>query len=231
MDPNPSEESKASTAEPAAAAPAEPMKKPRRAVDEATRERISKRAAVRRRLEDLADARSLEDLDRKIEDMRSRRAGSNASPSPADSATPRQPPPLRPVEERTGPAPAGTSAAAPPPQSDPLDKPEHPGWPSRREVQAISPMVESFWRQSATALAGTRYQIGDPQIGILVEGTAPAAAKYAMPKSCEAAAGLALVLVFGPAAVGHLVELGKKYFGEWRASRRSSTGKVLAAVQ
>ena len=173
--------------------------KERRPLDPEKRDRAAARALVRREVQRLKGAKDLGELEKLFEERRGGK-GKPKSDSPADPPT-------------QAPAPVSVApVAAPAPlPAAPSDTPQGPGWPRPSEIAAAAPMAAALWSQAAQLLRGTRYEIAQPQLGVLVEGTAPLVAKYAIPKSPEAAAGIALALVFGPPAIAHLFELGARY--------------------
>lgn len=111
-------------------------------------------------------------------------------------------------------SPAAPAAAAPPPPPAPVATPEQFAEPARQLWAAINEQ----------GLKGTRYEVHQSQLPVLVDGTAPVMAKY-LPRTVatpEGAFAAALLMVFGVPAVKHAVEW-------WQEQAEKKAGAAAAA--
>lgn len=175
--------------------PAKPAKT-RKPVDPDKRARDMAAKNISRRLDALKAEKDVAKLEKAIEALDKVRGAAPAEGKPAE------------------PAPAPVAPAEPP---------APPGWPSKALIAEFTPMALTGWTKAAELAKGTRYAFDAPKkvkvlgeeleinpIEQLAGGSAPLLAKY-LPgaiASPEGAFLLAVAMVFGPAAIGHALELG-----------------------
>lgn len=169
---------------------APPERKKRAAMSPEAREKVAKRAAVRRMLQKLESSSDADELMSRIEELR----GDGAAPQKEA-----QGPPVREVEGQA------------------LEPGQRPGWPAPSVVAAYYPVAVDLWRAVGSELEGTAFDISAHEVEVidpdgrrvtrvvdhvetLAAGTAPLMAKR-IPDAVttpEAGFALALASVFLP---------------------------------
>lgn len=181
--------------------------KTRAPVDPEKRDRMAKRAAVKRITRQLDAAKDDGELWARIDALAAKRGKTIAKPE-------------------------ATQAAAP----DPLDQRKGPEWPTEREIQAAKPTANVLLAQLQLRAQGTRYEEpaklacspsnGEP--AQLMEPLAACIAKYASDmKDMTPGGALALtaLMLFGPTLAAHCAEAARA----WYESREAAAVHALPA--